>query len=173
MHVGVEEAVAQRVAQEGLHEIGRDEVEIVPCGGDGGNVGELDAVHPFHRHAVAAGQFPVDGGDAETRIADSVLADLGKGRRLEPQIHLDARRLRQRVDHRDRPQPSHRRHVVFHEPRGGVEGIEIGAETAAHAGPDDLDRDFATVAPQHGAVDLRYGGGGDRFAETGKDRVAG
>ncbi len=173
MHVGVEKSVAQRVAQEGLNEIGRDEVQIVPCGGDGGNVGELDAVHPFHGHAVAARQFPVDGGNAEARIADGVLADLGKGRRLEAQIHLDARRLRQRVDHRDRPEPPHRRHMLFHEPRCGVEGIEIGAETAAHAGPDDLDRHFAPVAPQHRAVDLRDGGGGDRVAESGKDRIAG
>ena len=32
MHVGMEEAVAQRVAQEGLHQVGGDRLEIVAGG---------------------------------------------------------------------------------------------------------------------------------------------
>ena len=48
MHVGVEEAVAQRVAQEGLHQVGGDRLEVVAGGAQGLDVRHLDAVDPFH-----------------------------------------------------------------------------------------------------------------------------
>ncbi len=60
MHVGVEEAVAQRVAQERLDEVGGDRLQVVAGGAQRLDVGQLDAVDPVHGEHVAAGALPVD-----------------------------------------------------------------------------------------------------------------
>ncbi len=128
--------------QEGLHEVRGDEVEVMALRGDGLDVRKLDAVDPFHGHAVAPGQLPVDLGHAEARIFRYVLAELGEGGGLQPQIHLDARRLGERVDNGDGPQAARGRDVAFLQAGRSVESVEIGAEPAAHAGADHLDRDL-------------------------------
>ena len=97
MHVGVEEAVAQRMAQEGLDQRGGDRLEVVAGRAQALDVGHLDAVDPLHGEHVAAGALPVDGRHAEAGIVARVLAELGKGGRLQPQVHLDLGGLGERL----------------------------------------------------------------------------
>ena len=98
MHVGVEEAIAQRVAQEGLHQRAPERRQIEPARFQRGAIGERRAVDPFEREHAARGALPVDRRHAEIRIVLGVLGDLRDCRGLEPQVHLDGHRARQRVD---------------------------------------------------------------------------
>ena len=68
MHVGVEEAVAQSMAQEGLHQVRGDRLEVVAGVAQAFDVVQLDAVDPLHGEHVAAGALPVDGRHAEAGI---------------------------------------------------------------------------------------------------------
>ena len=90
MHVGMEEAVAQRMAQEGLDHGAPSAFRSWPGASSGAMALSGDAVDPFHGQHVAGGAFPVDGGHAEARIVARVLGHLRKGRGLQPQVHLDA-----------------------------------------------------------------------------------
>ena len=92
MHVGVEEAVAQRVAQEGLDHRARQRLEIEAGGVEPRAVGERDAVDPVEREHGARGAVPVDRRHAEIGIVAGVLRHLGERGGFEPQVHLDGDR---------------------------------------------------------------------------------
>ena len=89
MHVGVEEAVAQRMAQEGLDHRAAERLQVEALGLERGAVVERHAVDPFQRQHVARGAVPVDRRHAEIRIVLGVLRHLGERGGLEPQVHLD------------------------------------------------------------------------------------
>ncbi len=59
MHVSVEEAVAQGVAQEGLDQRISQSIQIVAGGFQSLGVRHLDAVDPFHGHDIAPGALPI------------------------------------------------------------------------------------------------------------------
>ena len=94
MHVGMEEAVAQRVAQETLDhlaaEVGQVDLRLL----EPRMIAQRDAVDPFHRQHVVRGAVPVDGGHAEIRIVAGVLRHLGQRGRFQPQVHLHRHRAR-------------------------------------------------------------------------------
>ena len=97
MHVGMEEAVAQRMPEKRLNEVAGNRLEVVASGGKASQIVHLDAVDPLHGDHIAAGPLPVDRGHAEAWIVSGVLAELGKCCRLQPHIHLDPGCLRQRL----------------------------------------------------------------------------
>ena len=105
MHVGVEEAVAQRVAQEGLDDRAAELLEHEALGGELGAVVQRRRLDPFERQHVARGQVPVHCRHAEFQILAGVLRHLRERRRFQPQVHLDRDRTAQRLDHLDQPQP--------------------------------------------------------------------
>ena len=113
MHVGVEEAVAQRVAQETLDhlasEIGQVDLRLL----EPRVVVQRDAVDPLHRQHVVGGAIPVDRRHAKIRIVAGVLRHLGQRGRFQPQIHLHRDRARQRVDDLDQPQPPRFRRIAL------------------------------------------------------------
>ena len=168
MHVGMEEAVAQRVAQEGLDEVSSDGLEVVPGRSKRGDVVHLDAVDPFQRQHITACALPVDGGYAKARIVFRILAEFGKSRSFQAQIHLHLGGLGQRLGHLDRPQPTRRRDVLFLQACGEEEAFEVVLETTPHAGPDNLHRHlFRYAIVEHfGRVHLRDRGGRHRFTEA-------
>ena len=94
MHVGMEEAVAQRVAQETLDhlaaEIGQIDLRCV----EARVIVQRDAVDPFHRQHVVGGAVPVDRGHAKVRIVAGVLRHLRQRGRFQPQIHFHRHRAR-------------------------------------------------------------------------------
>ena len=174
VHVGVEEAVAQRLAQERLHQPAGEQGQVVAGGAQRFDVGELDAVHPVEGEHVARRLIPFDRRDAEPLIAGGEFREFGERRRLEPEIHLQRHRACERVDHRDRPQAPRRRVDALDETSGDVERVEVAAETLANAGAEHLDGDGAGRAVadrQFGLVDLGDGCGGDRWREGPEQRL--
>ena len=168
MHVGMEEAVAQRVAQERLDQVGGDRLQVVAGRLEGGDVVHLDAVDPLHGQDIASGALPVHGRHAKAGVAPGVLAELRKGCRLEPQVHFDPGGLRQCLRHLDRPQPPRGGNVFFLQPGGQEIAFEIVEEAPPHAGTDHLHRHFGghAVMQRLGVVHLGDGRGRHRVAEA-------
>ena len=163
MHVGMEEAVAQCVAQEGLDQQRADGRKIVASGGEALKIVHLDAVDPFHRQHIAARALPIDRGNAEARIVFGVVAQLRQSRRFEPQVHFDAGGLGQRLGHFHRLQAARVGDPFLLQAGDEEVTFKIIGEALAHAGADDFDRDFFRRAVFHdfGGMHLRDGGGGD------------
>ena len=84
-------------------------------------------------------------GDSE----QSVLAKLGKGGRLQTKIHLDLRRLFQRLGHLDRLQPAGVGQETLLHMADEIHRLDVGGEALPHAGTDDLDRDLLRAAVAH------------------------
>ena len=68
MGVGVEEATLQQLLKAAIHPHFHHVVWINAQLSNGIQIGELDAVDPFHREDAAAGGIPVDGGDGNSRV---------------------------------------------------------------------------------------------------------
>ena len=170
MHVGMEEAVAQRVAQETLDhlapEIGQIDLRLL----EACMVVERDAVDPLHRQHVVGGAVPVDGRHAEIRIVARVLRHLGHRGSFQPQIHLHRDRARHGVDDLDQPQPARIRRMRFGVVRDKEEIGEVAAETRGDIGAQHLDGDgFAqSVVLGLAAMHLRDRGRGHRWPEARK-----
>jgi len=129
MHVGMKEAVAQRVAQEALDhlasEVGQVDLRLF----EPHMVVQRDAVDPLHRQHVVGGAVPIDRWHAEIRIVARVLRHLRHRGRFQPQIHLDRNRARHRVDDFDQPQPARFGRMRLRVVRDKEEIGEIAAET--------------------------------------------
>jgi hypothetical protein len=163
MHVGVEEAVAQCVTQESLHQRTPERRQVQPARFQCGAIGERRAVDPRERQHAARGALPVDRGHAEVRIALYVVAHLGDRGGLEPQIHLDRDRACECVDDLDHAQPPRLGRMPLGAARREIERVEIGLEAPLDAGPQDLDGHGLPVGL--GAMHLRDGGSGNRGTE--------
>ena len=172
MHVGVKEAVAQRVAEKCLDQRAGELRQIETLGSQPRAVGQRRGVDPFQRQHFLGGAVPIDRRHAEIRIVLGVLGHLRERRRLEAEIHLDHDRAPQRLDHFDEPQPPRLGGKILGVPRGEGEGARSAWKrrstpgrstlTATARGPPAV----ATVAAMH----LRDRGGGDRRAEARKHR---
>ena len=148
MHVGVEEAVAQRVAQEGLHQPPRQQRQIVARGAQRRDVGKLDAVDPFERQHVARRESHSTFGTRKPgspAVASAISESAAASRRRSISI---ATERAERVDDGDRPQPPRGRIDPLDQSRAGVECLEVAAEAAANARPQHLDRDRARARPR-------------------------
>jgi hypothetical protein len=164
----MEEAVAQCVAQEGLDEVRRDQLQIVTGGAHAFQVVHLDAVDPLHGEHVASGALPIDGRYAKTRIVFRVLAEFGKGGGLQPQIHFDLGGFRERLRDLHGPQAAGVGNVALLQPCGEEEAFEIAGKGLPHAGPYHLHGNLrdAVVMADFRPVNLGDRGGGDGFAEA-------
>jgi hypothetical protein len=177
MHVGVEEAVAQRLAQKGLNHRAGEAREVEALGLEPGAVGERRGLDPFEREHVARGAVPVDRGHAEIGIVLGVLGHFRERGRLEAQIHLDRDRAAQRLHYLDEPQPARFRGQLLGGARGEDEGVEIDLEAPLDARPQHLHRHRAAAAIgcDRGAMYLRDRSGRHRRPERGEqlaDRLA-
>ena len=173
MHVGVKEAVAQRVAEKGLDHGARELRQIEAFGDQPRAVRQRRGVDPFQRQDVLGGAVPVHRRDAEIRIVLGVLGHFRKRRRFQAEIHLDRDRAAQGVDHFDQPQPPRLGGKLFGAARHIHEGAQIAMETRLDAGPQHLDGDGLGAVRRRdlGAMHLRDRGGGDRGSEGGKNRT--
>ena len=171
MHVGVEEAVAQRVAQEALDHLAAEVGQVDLRLGKALVVVQRDAVDPLHRQHVVRGAVPVDGGHAEIRVVARVLRHLRQRGGLQPQIHLHRDRAGHGVDHFDQAQPPRLGRIGLGLVRDVEEIGEIAAEACGHVGPQHLDGDGpADAVAQHlAAMHLRDRSGRDRRAEARED----
>ena len=168
MHVGMEEAVTQRMAQEGLDQRVGQRIKVVPGGQKPVDIRHLDAVDPFHGDDITSGPFPVHGRNAEPGIVLGILGNLRKGGGLQPQIHFDLGGLLERPGHLDRSQPSGMRQEALLQMRHQIHGFEISGEALAHAGTGHLHGHLAPPlrCVHLGRMHLRNRCGGDRLVEA-------
>ena len=173
VHVGVKEAVAQRMAEEGLDQRPGERARIVAERRQAVRVGERNSLDPLHRHDFAGRAVPVDRRRPDVRIVPRVFGELRRSRGLEPEIHLHPHRSRESLDDLDEAQAAHLRRDPLGEPRREEHVGEIAREPALDSRAQHFDRDGlgAFVRPDRRAVDLRDRGGGDRFAEAVEQRV--
>ncbi len=170
MHVGMEEAVAQRVAQETLDHLAAEVGQVDLRLRQARMVVQRDAVDPLHRQHVVGGAVPIDGRHAEIRIVTGVLRHLGQRGRLQPQVHLHRDRARHRIDDLDQPQPPRFGRMALGIVRDKEEIGEIAAEARGDIGPEHLDGDRLAHAVMFdlAAMHLCDRGGGDRRPEADK-----
>ena len=174
MHVGVEEAVAHGVAEEGLHQPRAELFQIVALRRERVAIGDRGAVDPFKRQDPARAPAPIDHRHAEALVVLRVLRHLRDGGGLHAEIHLDGDGFRQGLDHGLRPEPARRRVKALDQLGGEEIGIEVLVEALLDAGPEHLDGDRLepAVALAHGGlVHLGDRGRGDGRPELGEDRV--
>ena len=105
MHVGMKEAVAQRVAEKGLDQRAREPRQVEAFRDQARAVRQRRRVDPFQREDFFGGAVPVYGRDAEIRIVLGVLGHFRERRGLQAEVHLHRDRAPQGVDHFDQPQP--------------------------------------------------------------------
>ncbi len=147
MHIGVEEAVGDRLPQEGVDQARRAMVLDVMAGGDERlAIADLDAVDPVERHHAAVGAVPVDPGDEIARRRPAIAsassdAEAASRRRSSSRA---VQRLRFAMTRRGRRRaaspPSCSRCGG-----GPFIGVDIAGEALADAGAQHLDRDHAAL----------------------------
>ena len=170
VHIGVEKAVAQGLAQEGLDDGAAKGDAVMAFGDDGIDIVQRGAVDPFHGENFTRGQIPIDGGDAEIRVVAGVFRHFGQSGGFETEIHLHGHGARERFDDIDEFQAAGLGGERFEESRGIGHGAEIAAEAIADIGAQDFDR-HGLALKGGGAMHLRDGGGGDGLAEFGKNLI--
>ena len=168
VHVGVEEPVAQRVAEEKLQHPFGQRVQVMPGGLQRRNVAQRDSFDPAQSHHPARGQVPDRGRHPEARIPFGVLGEFRGGGTFQPQVQLTHHHALEMVDDIGRPQAARGGGEGFDQLRGKVKGVDVAAKGALDPRPQHLDGDVLALARRAGAVDLRDGGGGDGFAEFGE-----
>ena len=106
------------------------------------------AVDPFERSAPPSRCAPNRrSGTRKSRIVVRCSRPIRKGRCLEPRIHLDRDRARQRLHHGEGRRPAHRRSDALDEPRAEAHIGEIALEARLDAGTQDLDGDASAPDP--------------------------
>ena len=128
MQIGVEEAVAQRLAQERLDQHAPEPHRVVAGAHERVAVRDRNAVDPFGRQHPPRGALPVHRRHAKIRVAAGVLGELHQCGGLEPQIHFDRDRARHGFHDRQEPQPPRLDRAPLAEPGGEEEGVEIALE---------------------------------------------
>ena len=125
MHVGMEEAVADRMLQEGLDDIAGETGKIVAGRSQALDIGEAHALDPFVDQHLARRELPVRLRHAEIGIVPGVLGEFGQGGRLQPQIHLHRHRARQRLDDAGETQPPRLRRAALGQFRAEAHRREV------------------------------------------------
>ena len=168
MHVGMEEAVAQRVAQETLDHLAAEILQIDLRRFQPRVIAQRNAVDPFHRQHVVGGAIPVHRRHAEIRIVARILRHLGERGGFQPQIHLHRDRARHGVDDLDQPQALRFRRILLGLGGDPEEIGEVAAEARGDVRPQHLDRNLLphAVAFDLAAMHLRDRRRRDRGAET-------
>ena len=101
-----------------------------------------DAADPLERQHPARGALPVDPRHAEALVAGEVLGELGGGRGLEAQVHLEPGPEREGLDHLDRLEAAVAGLQALDPGREPGEEVEVARHLALDAGPQHLDRDL-------------------------------
>ena len=154
VHVGVKEALGDRLAQEGVDEVRRQGLHVVPRGDQLVAVRNLDALNPIERHHAIRGAVPVDrghfiGGHRRHRIAEL----RGRGG-FAPQVEFAQRPAAEVRDHLPRAEPARLAAERFEMRGGPFIGFDVARELLVDAGTADLHRDLAAIG-RHRAMDLR------------------
>ena len=162
MHVGVEEIVAEHLREKDRHAVLGELLDVGAELAQPRDLGDLDAADALHDHDVLAAEVPVDLGDVQQRAAGEVALELRGVAGLAHQVELVQDRLLVLDDDFARAQAARLRPVFLGEAGEGVQHLEVAVDRLAHAGPQHLDDDLASVR-QRRRVHLGDRGGGERL----------
>ena len=171
MHVGVKEAVAQRMAEKGLNQRPGELPQVEAFGQQPRPVRQRRRIDPFQRQHLLGGAVPVHTGDAKIRIVFGVLGHFRERRGLQAKVHLDRDRAPQGVDHFDETKPPRLGGNAFSVTRHVVEGAQVGIKAAFDTRPQQFDRDRprAVFAGDFRPMHLRDRGRSDRRTKARKN----
>ena len=113
MHVGMEEAVAQRLCEKAAHHQHRHLFGVAPGSGDGGGVAERNAVDPFAGQNIGGCARPVDVRHAEFGFAFGALIKLRRGGGFHAQVQLQRHAVSQGRYQRPEAKAARFRRPVF------------------------------------------------------------
>ncbi len=159
MQVGVEEAIAERLMEQGRAGLGQNVAWIVARRDDALAFVDRDADHAFERQHALGRAHPIHLGHTEGRIVLEIFGQLRRRGGLEAQIHLHGDRVRHGLHHLDGAQAPHARAGALGDGGQPEEQAQIARESFLDAGPQDLDRDLAPIG-RHRHMHLRDRGGG-------------
>ncbi len=175
VHVGVEEAVAQRLREEDLDGARRQLLDVDAGLAQPRHLAHRDAVHALHHDDVAAAVVPVHLGHPQQPRAGEVAPQLRAVGGLAHQVQFVVQVLVELGHHFARAQPLAVAPQLLHQQRAGLQQRQVLVDRRVHAGPQHLDRDLAAgqrAAPEHGEVHLRDRGAGHRLVlEAGEHLV--
>ena len=145
VHVRMEKAIADRVAQKALdHGIAKlDEIE--PLRAKRIHISDWRSVNPLGGQHVPAGPLPIDLWHAKVRVIPGVLRHLGKGCGLHAQVEFLLHGLLEHVHCGNRSQPASLCTEALHEAGSKIEAAKISSEPLSHAWAQNLDSKFAAV----------------------------
>ncbi len=103
VEIGMEEAVAERLDEEGLDHDPGESRHVVACRDQALAVHDMEAVNALQRQDAAARAVPVDCGDVIILVARHVLPELGRRGRLVAQIEFHLHPGLETRDDIDRP----------------------------------------------------------------------
>ncbi len=132
MHVGMEEAVAQRLGEETAHHQGGNGAWIAAGGDDGRRFAHRHAVDPFAGQHGLGGAAPVDVRHAELFFAAGAFVKLGRRRRFHAQVQFQRHRLCKRLDHGREPQPPRLGRQALGGAREQRKGCQVAGEILPH-----------------------------------------
>ena len=118
-------------------------------------------------------QRPMRHWDLESRVAGSVFREFRRGSGLQAQVLFAGHRLFEMAHHVARAQAAGAGRQDLDQAGAEMERVDVALERSPDAGADDLDRDLAARLADAGAMDLRDGGGCDRFGKFAEQLIDG
>src|SRR5579871_764786 len=171
MHVGVKEAVAQRLGEELAHDQNGDSPGIMTGGRKFLRAAHRCTFHPFGGEDARCRTLPIDGRNAELGIVLCTLQKFGCGCGLHAKIELDRDACRERVDESPHAQTPCLGKKRFGPTRGKGESRKVARKIRLDGGPQNLHGHFARQVICRGcAMHLRDRSRRDWFAERSKQR---
>jgi len=171
MHVCMEEAVRDRLAQEGADYRLGELVHVMAGGDQRGAVRQFDAIEPFERHHLTGGPLPIDRGDEIMRLGGHVLRQLGGRGGFAAQVELARGPALEGLDDEAGAQARGLGPHCLDLGGGPFIGVDRLGEFGLDARAQDLDRDLAAIGGDRD-MDLRDRRGADRVRiDRGEQRV--
>src|SRR6516164_6334338 len=96
MHIGVEKAVAQGMAQKALNDFAAELRQVKAPRSQSTVIVETDAINPLERQHFSRGAVPIDSRHAEIGVLARVFCHLGSGSRFQSEIHFNRNRASER-----------------------------------------------------------------------------
>jgi len=145
VHVGMEEAGADRLGQEADDQLLRDRREVMPARAQFIDAAYLDPVDPFDGHHPAIGAIPVDIRDAVAGDARHLLGKFARRGGLASQIEFGICPALEIGDGETRAQAARFTAHCFDMGSRPFIGRDVAREFLADAGAQHLDRDLAAI----------------------------
>ncbi|MNE20465.1 hypothetical protein D3C80_1135880 [compost metagenome] len=158
VQVGVEDAVIQRLDQEGAHHLVGQGVLVQARQVAQSRVRHRQAGGPFQRQHPLAHPVPDDGGGGHIAVLGHDLGQFGGGGRLQPHVQFKLQRLGDDLDEGARLQPTGGLDEAVDQGGPQAHGVQPLGHAPLDAGTQHLDRHLAPVG-QPGRVRLGQGGG--------------